>query len=51
MNTFNCPAVGRDHLHKDGHNRSGTQRYRCRACRRSFTLVAKRLGHGEAVHG
>ncbi len=46
-----CPRCGaRDHLNKDGHNRSGTQRYRCRACRRAFTPTPKEQGHGAATH-
>lgn len=31
MDIITCPQCGaRDHLPKDGHNRPGTQRYRCR---------------------
>ncbi len=51
MDTVTCPRCGaRDHLHRDGRNRSGTQRYRCRACRRAFTPAQKEQGHGGATH-
>jgi hypothetical protein len=33
-----------------GHNRAGTQRYRCLACRRNFTPAPKEQGHGAALH-
>ena len=51
MDTIICPRCGaRDHLNKDGYNRSGTQRYRCRICRRAFTPTPKEQGHGGALH-
>ncbi len=51
METLICPRCGtHDHLNKDGHNRSGTQRYRCRACRRVFTPIPKEQGHGGDLH-
>ena len=51
MDTITCPRCGaRDHLNKDGRNRSGTQRYRCRACRRAFTPTPKEQGDGATVH-
>jgi transposase-like protein len=31
-----CPHCGHDDLVKNGHSENGTQRYRCKACRRSF---------------
>jgi hypothetical protein len=34
-----------------GHNRAGTQRYRCLACQRNFTPFPKEQGHGTAIHG
>jgi hypothetical protein len=37
-------------VRKWGHNRAGTQRYRCRACQRHFTPFPKEQGHGAAVH-
>lgn len=51
MDPIICPRCGaRDHLDKDGHNRSGTQRYRCRTCRRAFTPTPKEQGHGAVTH-
>ncbi len=50
MDILLCPRCGkRDHLHKNGHNRSGTQSYRCGACRRAFTPAPKKQGHGETT--
>jgi transposase-like protein len=51
MDTPNCPHCGSPHsVRKWGHNRAGTQRYRCLACQRTFTPFPKEQGHGAAVH-
>ena len=51
MDILICPRCGgRDHLHRNGHNRSGTQRYRCGTCRYTFTPLRKEQGHGETLH-
>lgn len=48
MERIPCPYCGSaDHTHKDGHNRAGTQRYRCTACARYFTPQPKEHGHSE----
>ena len=31
-----CPSCESDDLVKNGHSENGTQRYRCKQCRRSF---------------
>ena len=31
-----CPVCSSDDLTKNGHNKNSAQRYRCKACRRSF---------------
>jgi transposase len=31
-----CPSCQSDDLTKNGHNKNGAQRYRCKACCRSF---------------
>lgn len=46
MNTMPCPYCGSaDYTRTDGHNRAGTQRYRCTACARCFTPAPKEHGH------
>jgi transposase-like protein len=51
MNTPHCPHCGTaTKVRKWGHNRAGTQRFRCLACQRSFTPAPKEQGHGVAVH-
>lgn len=51
MESITCPHCGaHDQAVRDGHNRSGSQRYRCRACRRAFTPTPKEQGHGAATH-
>jgi transposase-like protein len=51
MNTPICPHCGSSTaVRKWGHNRAGTQRYRCLACQCSFTPNPKEQGHGVAVH-
>jgi transposase-like protein len=51
MDTITCPHCGaHEQAVRDGYNRSGTQRYRCRICRRAFTPAAKEQGHGATVH-
>ena len=51
MNSATCPQCGTvTGVRKWGHNRAGTQRYRCLACQRNFTPVPKEQGHGVAVH-
>lgn len=46
-----CPQCGtHSSVRKWGHNRVGTQRYRCTACRRYFTPAPKEQGHGAVVH-
>jgi transposase-like protein len=50
MDIITCPRCGADHQAvRDGHNRSGTQRYRCRACRRASTPAPREQGHGAAT--
>jgi transposase-like protein len=34
-----CPYCAHDDLTKNGHSENGTQRYRCKGCRRSFQHV------------
>jgi transposase-like protein len=52
METITCPRCGaHNRAVRDGHNRSGTQRYRCRACRRAFTPQPKEQGHGGDLRG
>ena len=51
MDTPRCPHCGNaTTVRKWGHNRAGTQRYRCHDCQRSFTPAPKEQGHGVAVH-
>src|SRR3954471_13485853 len=51
MDTPHCPNCGHaTGVRKWGHNRAGTQRYRCLDCQRSFTPTPKEQGHGVAVH-
>jgi transposase-like protein len=51
MNAPPCPHCGTaTNVRKWGRNRAGTQRFRCLACRRSFTPAPKEQGHGVAVH-
>jgi len=51
MSMRTCPYCGTDtYTVKDGRNRSGTQRYRCRACPHAFTPTPKEQGHGSALH-
>ena len=51
MDTPRCPHCGTNRsVRRWGHNRAGTQRYRCLACRRNFTPAPKEQGHGAAVH-
>lgn len=33
---IHCPSCHGDDLVKNGHSENGTQRYRCKQCRRSF---------------
>jgi transposase-like protein len=48
MEKQTCAYCGSaQHTHKDGHNRVGTQRYRCTACARYFTPAPKEQGYGE----
>lgn len=50
MDNLICPRCGgRDHLYRNGHNRSGTQGYRCGTCRRVFTPAPKEQGYGETT--
>jgi hypothetical protein len=51
MDTVTCPHCGTDSdVRRWGHNRAGTQRYRCLACRRNFTPAPKEQGHGAVAH-
>ncbi len=51
METITCPyCESPPSVRKWGHNRAGTQRYRCLACRRNFTPFPKEQGHGAATH-
>jgi transposase-like protein len=51
METPNCPHCESPHsVRKWGHNRAGTQRYRCLTCQRNFTPFPKEQGHGAAIH-
>jgi hypothetical protein len=51
MDTATCPHCGpNSSVRRWGHNRAGTQRYRCLACRRNFTPAPKEQGHGAVVH-
>lgn len=51
MESIPCPHCGaHNQAVRDGRNRSGSQRYRCRACRRAFTPTPKEQGHGVATH-
>jgi transposase-like protein len=45
-----CPFCHSSVVVKQGHNRSGTQRFWCRDCHRTFTPQAKRRGYPEALH-
>jgi len=50
MDTPLCPHCGTNGgVRKWGHNRAGTQRYRCLACQRYFTPARKEQGHGAVV--
>jgi transposase-like protein len=40
-----CPYCQTETLVKTGFNRSGSQRYRCKACKRYTTLTPKVNGH------
>lgn len=45
-----CPyCQSRDEQVKNGLNPSGTQRYRCNRCQRSYTPQRKRYGYGPEV--
>ena len=33
-----CPQCNKDDLVKNGHSENGTQRYRCKSCKKSFQL-------------
>ena len=45
-----CPHCGiTTGARRWGHNRAGTQRYRCLACQRNFTPAPKEQGHGIVV--
>lgn len=47
MDIITCPHCGaHDQAVRDGHNRSGSRRYRCRACQHAFTPTPKGQGHG-----
>ena len=49
MENSTCPHCRfPEALVKAGHNRTGTQRYLCRACGRSYTPEPKTAGRGEA---
>ena len=37
---LHCPSCHSEELVKNGQSESGTQRYRCKACRRSFQHVS-----------
>jgi len=51
MNIPACPHCGSaSEVRKWGHNRAGTQRYRCLVCQRNFTPSPKEQGHGVAIH-
>lgn len=51
MNTPACPHCGSPaEVRKWGHNRAGTQRYRCLVCQRNFTPTPKEQGQGIAIH-
>jgi transposase-like protein len=51
MTTLICPHCGTaTGVRKWGHNRAGTQRFRCLACQRNFTPAPKEQGHGVTVH-
>ena len=51
MDIITCPECGaHDQAVRDGHNRSGSQRYRCRMCRRAFTPSPKEQGHDPTTH-
>ncbi len=51
MEKIACPyCESPTSVRKWGHNRAGTQRYRCLVCRRNFTPSPKEQGHGTAVH-
>lgn len=43
-----CPRCGRSEGQaKNGHNRSGTQKYLCSHCKKPYTLEPKRRAYGE----
>jgi transposase-like protein len=51
MDIITCPHCGaHNQAVRDGHNRSGSRRDRCRACRHAFTPTPKEQGHGAATH-
>ena len=51
MDPPHCPHCGTTTgVRKWGHNRAGTQRYRCLTRQRSFTPSPKEQGHGVAIH-
>ena len=35
--SISCPRCGHHHIKRDGHYKSGTQRYRCISCGKTFT--------------
>ena len=35
---FTCPQCNKDDLVKNGHSENGTQRYRCKSCKKSFQI-------------
>ena len=44
-----CPFCHSSIVVKQGHNKSGTQRYWCRDCGRTFTPQAKQRGYPETL--
>jgi transposase-like protein len=45
-----CPYCEREEQQvKIGHNASGSQRYKCKNCRRKYTPEPKQLGHDEGL--
>lgn len=45
-----CPSCGHEEKqHKQGKNRSGTQRYKCMICGKKYTPEPQSLGYSEEV--
>lgn len=50
MEQTKCPQCGaKKRQHKQGFNRSGTQRYRCMECGKKYTPEAKRNEYSEEI--